>query len=122
MIRNSSDLIWQDKQHLVLFELIDQISANQVDASVFRRLYDYAENHFAVEEEYMLRLDYPQRVEHVKAHDRFRAELDSMMQSYHEYDESFRQALAEFLSSWLTSHIFGIDKALEEFILKSDCK
>jgi len=121
-MKKTSDLIWQDKQHQILLELIDQLNGSDVDASVFRRLHDYAENHFMLEEEYMRQLNYPDMGEHVAAHNKFRYELNSMMQSFHSYDEGFRQALAEFLREWLKSHIFGIDKQLEDFILKSNVK
>ena len=121
-MKKTSELIWQDKQHQVLFELIDQIKTAEVDESVFRRLYDYAENHFTVEEEYMKQLNYPSLDQHIQAHNRFRDELDDMMEAHPHYDSHFRQALAEFLSNWLTSHIYGIDKKLEAFILKSTYK
>lgn len=118
----TSELIWQDKQHQVLFELIDKINCSEVDASIFRQLFEYAENHFVLEEEYMMQLEYPGMDEHVRAHDKFRVELESMMQDYITYDERFRQALSEFLSEWLKGHIFGLDKKLEEFILNSSFK
>lgn len=118
----TSELIWQDKQHQVLFELIDKINKSEVNASVFRQLFEYAENHFVLEEEYMKQLDYPGMDEHVRAHDKFRSELDCMMQEFTSYDERFRQALSEFLSKWLKGHIFGLDKKLEDFILKSSFK
>ncbi len=121
-MEKTSELIWQDKQHQVLFELIDQIKTAEVSDKVFRRLYDYAENHFTVEEEYMRQLNYPAMQDHIRAHNRFRDELDDMMQCYQNYDDNFRKTLAEFLTSWLTGHIYGIDKDLEDFILRSKCK
>jgi len=121
-MKKTSELIWQDKQHQVLFKLIDNINSSDVDASVFRQLFEYAENHFVLEEEYMVKLNYPHIEQHVKAHNKFRVELESMMQEYTTYDELFRQALSEFLTEWLKGHIFGIDKKLEEFILKSSYK
>lgn len=121
-MKKTSELIWQDKQHQELFKLIDLIDSSNVDARVFRRLHDYAENHFMLEEEYMLRLEYAHFEEHKRAHDKFRTELDSMIQECANYDEKFRQALSVFLSEWLKGHIFGIDKQLEDYILKSDYK
>ncbi len=121
-MEKTSDLIWQDKQHQVLLDLIEEINSTQTDITVFRRLYDYAENHFTVEEEYMRQLGYPEMDAHIEAHDRFREELQDMMEACAQYDESFRAALAEFLHSWLVSHIFGIDKELEDFVQKSKFK
>jgi len=118
----TSELIWQDKQHQKLFELIDQINTSDVDASVFRQLFEYAECHFVMEEEYMIKLEFPDAEEHFRAHDKFRSELKAMMKEFTSYDELFRQALSEFLREWLKGHIFGIDKKLEAFILKSPYK
>jgi len=121
-MKKSSELIWQEKQHQVLFELIDRVNSTEVDASVFRQLSEYAENHFSLEEEYMIKLNFPGTEEHIRAHDKFRVELKSMMQEFTSYDELFRKALSEFLSEWLKGHIYGIDKKLEAFILKSSFK
>lgn len=118
----TSRLIWQDKQHQRLFELIEEIHSDNVDVTVFKQLHDYAEHHFALEEEYMIQLDMPNRQVHIDAHNKFRYELDNMMSNYPSFDASFREALATFLSEWLKGHIFGIDKELEAFILDSDAK
>ncbi len=121
-MKKTSELIWQDKQHQVLFELIEQLESGHGNALVFRRLQEFAENHFTLEEEYMIKLDFPHFEAHQRAHDKFRVELDLMIQECHTYDMKFCAALAEFLREWLRSHIFGIDKQLEAFILKSDAK
>jgi hemerythrin len=121
-MKKTSDLIWQDKQHQVLFVLIDQLETGHGDTSVFRRLNDYAENHFLLEEEYMIKLEFPHYEAHKAQHDKFRTELDLMTRECHTYDIKFCAALSEFLRGWLSSHIFGIDKVLESFILQSDAK
>lgn len=121
-MKKTSELIWQDKQHQVLFELIDEINSHDADTTVFRRLCEYAENHFSLEEEYMAQLNFPGIEAHIREHNKFRAELDSMMNEIYDYDESFREALSVFLTNWLKGHIFGIDKELEKFILESSSK
>lgn len=118
----SSELIWQETQHQMLFDLIDEIAEDHVDKSVFARLERYAENHFALEEEYMRQLEYPDIEAHIKAHDRFRQELRQLTRDAHSIEPAVRTALSTFLSEWLTRHIFGIDKQLEAFILSSDSK
>ena len=57
----TSDILWQDTQHQVLFEILDLIREPEAEAGIIRRLRDYTENHFALEERYMEELDYPQR-------------------------------------------------------------
>ena len=118
----TSDLIWQDTQHQQLLCMIDEINSKETDPGIFRRLCEYAESHFELEEEYMHQLDYPFIEEHIIAHNKFRAELKCMMQDRHTFDEKFRSALSEFLREWLTGHIFGIDKQLEDFVMKSEFK
>jgi hemerythrin len=121
-MQKTSELIWQDAQHELLFELIDQIKEKQIDSSVFNKLHDYAEFHFSLEERYMEALDYPGREEHVAAHNRFRKELATMLADHHEYDEALRKSLSLFLREWLKRHVLGIDKKLEQFILDSKLK
>ena len=118
----SSQLIWQNKQHEVLFELIDRIKQNDPGTDIFRTLMDYAENHFAVEEAYMRQLDYPAAAAHFEAHARFRTELQCLIEDTAEYDDIANQSLAAFLTEWLRRHIFGLDKELEQFIIDSPHK
>ena len=118
----SSELIWQDKQHEVLFELIDEIKREDADLGIFAKLTEYAENHFCLEEEYMVRLNYPAAKEHIMAHDKFRVELQGLVTLGGEYDENVNNSLSLFLSEWLKRHVFGLDKRLERFVMESDFK
>ena len=119
-MRKTSDVIWQDTQHQVLFQLLDEVAAPGSATDVVERLKFYAENHFALEEEYMRLLEYPGRDAHVHAHDRFREELERMAVGLQDHDDISRQLISTFLREWLTRHIFGIDKELEDFLMASD--
>ena len=118
----TSDLIWQDTQHQMLFKLIDDIKQEPFDRSVFTQLQAYAEHHFSLEETYMAELEYPGLDAHIKAHNRFREELRSMVESPLTIDRSLQDSLSLFLSEWLRLHVMGIDKKLEAFILESEVK
>ncbi|MDJ0878298.1 MAG: hemerythrin family protein [Halieaceae bacterium] len=119
-MEKTSDVIWQDTQHQVLFQLLDQVAEEGSAVEVLGQLRDYAENHFSLEEEYMRLLDYPGREAHVRAHDRFREELAEMSMDADQHDAISRQVISTFLREWLTRHIFTIDKELEAFLLASD--
>jgi hemerythrin len=121
-MKKTSDIIWQDKQHQVLFEVLDEIAEGQGGALVLEKLKYYAENHFAIEETYMQKLDYPHIEAHIRAHDQFRQELGVMVNNGSQYDDRFARVLSTFLTEWLKRHIFGIDKKLEDFILQSSVK
>tara|TARA_R110001592_G_scaffold363167_1_gene680887 strand:- start:3391 stop:3756 length:366 start_codon:yes stop_codon:yes gene_type:complete len=121
-MEKTSDLIWQDTQHQVLFELIEELKSDAARPGIFNRLTNFAESHFTLEEAYMRQLNYPKIDEHIAAHDRFRSELKTIIQTPSEFDAQMRETISIFLREWLTRHIFGIDKDLEAFILQSDQK
>ena len=121
-MQKTSDLIWQDTQHQVLFELIDKIKEVPFDPEILNRLKLYAEHHFILEETYMELLDYPGRDAHVDAHNRFREELAAMMQTDPSMHPSLQVSLSDFLYKWLKLHVLGIDKQLEDFVMKSKSK
>ena len=118
----TSDLIWQDTQHQMLFKIIDEIKLEPFDPLVFTRLQTYAEQHFLLEETYMAKLGYPGMIAHIKAHNRFREELEGMIQSPITINRRVQDSLSLFLCEWLKLHVMGIDKKLEAFILESESK
>jgi hemerythrin len=121
-MRKTSELIWQDAQHQVLFEILDLLNEPTADRQLLQRLEDYTVTHFALEEQYMQELDYPGRIEHMQEHARFRKEISKLVKGDQELDALFRDIISTFLTEWLTRHVFGIDKNLEEFILQSPAK
>jgi len=121
-MRKTSAIIWQDKQHQVLFDVLDHIKSGNAGPQELDKLRAYADNHFAIEEEYMAVLNYPHREQHIKAHDKFRAEFKTMVDPQYSMDRDFHFYLGTFLTEWLLRHVFGIDKELEEFIQESESK
>ena len=121
-MRKTSELIWQDAQHQVLFEILDVIGRPNANADVLRQLQHYTETHFSLEEHYMELLDFPGRDAHCEAHNRFRSEISQLMASDMEQDAGFCELISTYLTEWLTRHVFGIDKELEAFILASSAK
>jgi hemerythrin len=121
-MRKTSEIIWQDAQHQVLFEIIDLLKEPTADRQVLCRLEDYTEYHFKLEEQYMEELGFPGRQAHIEAHQRFRREIAQLLAGGDEPDAVFREIIATFLTEWLTRHVFGIDKELEDFIMRSPAK
>ena len=121
-MQKTSDIIWQDTQHQVLFELIERIKIVPFDPDILVQLKLYAEHHFILEETYMRMLDYPGTEAHIAAHDRFREELEAMLETDPSMHESLQISLSDFLYKWLKLHVLGIDKQLEIFVLESESK
>jgi len=92
------------------------------DRGILIRLKLYAEHHFILEETYMQLLAYPLAGAHIAAHDRFREELAAMMETDPSMSQLLQDSLSDFLYKWLKLHVLGIDKKLEDFVMKSDSK
>ena len=120
-MKKTSELIWQDVQHQELFRIIDLL-ATQPERHALDRLTDYINYHFSLEEEYMKELNYPDLESHIQAHRSFADKIKKYIADQVVFDEKFAKELSEYISSWLTSHVFGTDKKLEEFILQSKYK
>jgi len=121
-MKKTSDLIWQDTQHQELFKLIDLLQSESLSSDIFRRLNNYAENHFLLEEEYMSLLNYPDMESHVQAHNLFRKELNELVRTQSDIEEATKSSISIFLTEWLTRHILRVDKKLEQFVLDSKYK
>ena len=117
----TSRLLWQETQHQRLFELLDDLAGKAELATVLADLHRYAEEHFAIEEAYMEAVDFPERVAHQRAHNKFRKQLVELSEAG-AGAESTRDMTAMFLREWLTRHIYGTDQALEAFIVASELK
>ena len=121
MNKKTSELIWQDAQHQELFRIIDSLTKED-GRKALDRLIAYVDHHFTLEEEYMEKLGYPGMEAHVLAHRNFEREVKNLLADQTFYDDAFAKKLSDFLTEWLTKHIFGIDKLFEEFVLKSEYK
>ncbi len=106
----------------MLFKLIDEIKIEPFDREVLKKLQLYAEHHFSLEETYMKELNYPGIADHVRAHDRFREELRAMVDTQVSMNKVLQDSLSLFLFEWLRLHVLGIDKKLEDYILRSSSK
>ena len=121
-MQKTSDIIWQDTQHQVLFDLIERIKQSPFDYGILTQLKLYAEHHFVLEETYMLELNYPGIRAHILAHNRFREELEAMMQIDAAMPQLLQDSLSDFLYKWLKLHVLGIDKKLEDYVMQSNIK
>ncbi|MCG6889090.1 MAG: hemerythrin family protein [Gammaproteobacteria bacterium] len=121
-MQKTSDIIWQDTQHQALFSLIERIKEVPFDPDILIHLKLYAEHHFVLEETYMETLAYPHAQAHLEAHDRFREELAAMLETDPSMHPALQVSLSDFLYKWLKLHVLGIDKQLEDFVMKSSAK
>ena len=111
-----------DDQHRQLVGMLNSfgevIADNAFDKdyllATFESLADYAQHHFATEENLMsgMQVDRRHVRRHIKQHTDFVTDVSSMAEAMkvNSVDES--RALLEYLSHWLAYHILGTDKNL----------
>lgn len=121
-MRKTSELLWQDSQHQELFNILDQMNKFDDSIELFDRLMKHADAHFMLEEAYMENSEYPDIIEHKKEHAAFKQQLKEYIELNPVYDKDFRDEMYTFITDWLESHVFGIDKTLEKHILLSNMK
>lgn len=104
-----------DAQHSYLFELTNRFirglaspTPQMSPSDLLRELADYAQKHFAFEEQCMKESAYQHLEEHTKSHERLRQQIE-------QYAEELKrgtlraQELADFLRNWLVLHILRED-------------
>ena len=122
-----------DEQHKRLIALINDLDAavardgvrSTIDSavdefeavtSVVDALVSYTLNHFAMEEEYMVRWLYPGYDEHKRAHQAAISRVNTFETDIEHGKAVSARNVARFLKDWLQSHILDVDKRLGVFL------
>jgi len=123
-----------DRQHKELCDVTEKIlrivqdedfeTRKQECVTAVRFLSDYAERHFAAEEEYQLSINYSDHVAHKALHRAFIATVAKLDEKLRDADYSMPavKEFAGFLTTWLTYHIAGVDQKLKKKERLSDEK
>jgi len=124
-----------DNDHKELFrmisELVEAINKHtckyKID-DVIKFLEDYANHHFAMEEDYMKELKYPEYFKHKAEHEKFRATFSGLKRELEQikasgsYAGSYELSVAtdQILVDWLLDHIAKVDIKLAGFLKKAE--
>jgi hemerythrin len=113
-----------DDEHKLLFEKADKLfeagkngHAKEYVGELLDFLKEYTETHFADEEKYMLKIQYPGYPEQKKAHEYFVSQLTQLQNDYKTSGGNLLVILNanHIVSDWLIKHISMLDKKLGEF-------
>ena len=111
-----------DTQHKRWIELInnlhDAMKAGQAKdkvADILAAVVDYTKTHFAEEERMMQTNGYPAFLTHKVLHDTLTKEVFKLQQDYREGKTVLTMEVMQFLKTWLTNHIQGVDKQYSSF-------
>ena len=113
-----------DNQHKMCFEKAEELfeagrkhQAKEYVGELLAFLDDYTKKHFADEEAYMLRIQYPGYAQQKKEHTAFIAQLTKLRG---DYDASGGNLLVilnanQMVIDWLTKHISTMDKQIGQY-------
>jgi hemerythrin len=114
-----------DHQHRELFRMLNELLDSTWDGKgqdfiihALEFLAQYAVNHFATEEEYMMKYSYPGYKEHKKAHDDFTAQVIDFIKDYDAkgINTTLLVTVILELGNWTKDHIRDKDQELGRFI------
>jgi hemerythrin len=108
-----------DDDHQRLFDLLERLhldmasgQINQETQSIVDSLRNYAESHFAREEEFMRKMDYPHYITHQAEHNRFLSEVCALQSRVARGARTAQLDIDQFLAGWLREHVLVRDMAL----------
>ncbi len=78
-------------------------------------LASYAERHFAAEEKYMSRFNYPGYERHKKEHEAFKTRVQDFQEKIKAGKVNVSEQVMVFLQDWLAKHIQVTDKKYTQF-------
>jgi hemerythrin len=114
-----------DRQHQELYRLVNELHAacdeglgnDRVD-QVLAWLLSYTIEHFAAEEDLMVRSDYPAPAlnSHVGQHDDLKDRVDTLLGQRKNGELTTAMPVVELVQEWLGTHINGTDRQLAEFV------
>jgi len=115
-----------DEQHGKLIQLMgeldDAIRKNEAADAIedlLTNLFNYAQTHFATEEELFRKHKYPEVALHELEHQRFIAKAFAFKEKLHAKRPGLSLELLTFLSSWVLNHIELTDKRYSKHL--HDC-
>ncbi len=112
-----------DEQHKVLLEIFNQIVTSvekkiewQKTSSIVDSLLHHAYRHFATEERYMIKHQYPDLPLHIDKHLDFIKKVTMMTQEVREKGPDKQKEMVAFLAKWYYDHVLVIDKKYSNYL------
>jgi len=106
-----------DAQHRKLFQWVNELEqamrqgrGRDVLDKVLSGLVAYTREHFAAEEELMLKTGYPELAQHKAVHDGFIRRTAELQQRHQAGEVGVSVELASSLGDWIRNHVLGMDK------------
>ena len=118
-----------DDEHKAFLEVINNANMDLMRRSVegmpdmFEACYEYVRNHFSNEEDVMERVNFPDIMPHMQAHQQFIKNIAEFRQAYESATTKGKklelaQKTLAFLSVWFVGHVISRDKMLKPYLVR----
>lgn len=111
-----------DGQHQKLVKMINELNdamragkSREILGKIVAGLISYVEIHFATEEKYFAKFNYPETIPHKQEHAAFTTKVNDVAGKFKSGHLGISIELMDFLSTWLGKHIKGTDKKYSAF-------
>jgi len=115
-----------DAQHKSIIDqinyLIDNLKSKDTTSlnhEIIKKLDKYASEHFATEEKYLRKVNYPNLENHLKAHENFKLRTIHTAVKVIKGHEDVPKETIQFLKDWWSNHILKMDMEYKNFISNS---
>lgn len=112
-----------DKQHRMLVDMINEFHDAIIAGQSYEKMGDiitgllyYAQTHFATEEEFFRKYNYPDRQAHIREHNEFIMNITSKFDKMKKGELVLSVEISKFLRDWLLNHVMSSDKKFAPFI------
>jgi len=112
-----------DEQHKVLLEIFNKIVVSvekkdewKATSSIVDSLIHHAYRHFATEERYMIKHQYPDLPLHIGQHLDFIKKVTILTQEAKEKGLEKQKEMITFLAKWYYDHVLVIDKKYSQYL------
>jgi hemerythrin len=116
-----------DDQHKALIDTINTLydamsegRGGTVLSQIFNNLAEYTSDHFATEENIMVRFSYPDYEEHASEHSICAAKVSEFKRRYDKGEYSMSIELVTFLVNWLHKHLLEMDQKYKAFFKEKE--
>jgi hemerythrin len=106
-----------DEQHKVLLDIFNQIARSvekknewHATSSIVDSLLHHAYRHFATEERYMIKHQYPDLPAHIEHHLDFIKKVTAMTQEVRQNGPEKQKEMVAYLAKWYYEHVLVVDK------------
>jgi len=112
-----------DSQHKEFFRIINEFEdsfQNELPCAktkeTLKKLIDYMQFHFQMEEHEMRTKSYPKWARHASMHEAYTREVQSYYRKFRESEQPMLQELRSFMVGWLTKHVLTEDMDFSHFL------